>query len=388
MRKSMKLSKKQLKREKNKDSYEEISEKKTSKLGYIFLIMMTFFIIIVGEAAFSDLAKLPQEPSYPSYCIRDSVDNLELINSLSCPLKHNFNRLDKKFKLDKKIKKIQPQLQEIIRLNQNIEANEVQIEELEESVQALNREYNLSLQEKIANERVLIDKKQTKKQIVEAKARIKKLKNEIDLIRLERVSIISQITDSAEIIKSDYSRAKESYQDQEAWYKIKVFFLTLIFVLPFFVFSIYFYLKLKKRNSPYTIILTAITTAFSVLFFQVSIVFLYDILPRKWLGRIFKFFWELPFLHYIIYYCFVIFAIGIFGGIVYYIQSKVFSPLKVAVRRIKDRKCPKCSFPLDSNHTFCSNCGIKIYVKCENCGKQRVKYLPYCQECGIKTEDS
>ena len=69
--------------------------------------------------------------------------------------------------------------------------------------------------------------------------------------------------------------------------------------------------------------LTALTTSFSILFLQVIGGFLYDILPKEWLGRIFKFFLEVPFLRYVIYYGSVILVIGLFGGIVYYIQKKV-----------------------------------------------------------------
>jgi len=56
----------------SQNSYEEISEKKTSKLGYIFLIMMVVFVIGTGEKIFSDLKKIPERPTPPSYCILSS----------------------------------------------------------------------------------------------------------------------------------------------------------------------------------------------------------------------------------------------------------------------------------------------------------------------------
>jgi hypothetical protein len=37
------------------DDYEEISEKKTSKLGYILLILMVIFIVSISQGIFSDL---------------------------------------------------------------------------------------------------------------------------------------------------------------------------------------------------------------------------------------------------------------------------------------------------------------------------------------------
>jgi len=113
-------------------------------------------------------------------------------------------------------------------------------------------------------------------------------------------------------------------------------------------------------------------------------VFLYDVLPMKWFSRIFDLFLEIPFLRYVIYYGSVILVITLFGGIVYYIQKKVYSPVKVAIRRIKDKKCPGCSFALDSNHNFCPNCGLQLKEKCENCGNFKIRYLAHCHNCGKK----
>lgn len=368
----------------SQNSYEEVSEKKTSKLGYILLIIMVIFIIGVGETIFSDLKKIPEKPISPSYCILSSVSNLENLTYLNCPNYSGFSEIDKKFKLDAKFNSIKPQLQKISSLNKGIRSNEKEIRNLENDIQRLSKDYDLSLQEKMAGENVIMDKSGIKNQITNSRSQISSFKNKISSSEEQRNLIISQITSSVYSLKQSYNEAQDYYQTKKAWYKFKIFLLTLAFVLPFFAFSIYFYLRLKRKNSPYTIILTAVTTAFSILFLQVIGVFLYDILPKEWLGRIFKFFWELPFLRYVIYYGSVILVIGLFGGIVYYIQKKVFDPAKVAIRRLKDNKCPGCSFVLDSHHNFCPNCGLQLKEKCENCGNLKIRYLSHCPNCGKK----
>ncbi len=210
----------------------------------------------------------------------------------------------------------------------------------------------------MAGENAIMDKSKIRSQITSLRSQISNLKNKINSLEAQRSYIISKITISADPLKQSYNEARDYYQTKMAWYKFRVFLLTLVFVLPFFALSLFYYLRLKRKNSPYSIILTTTTVAFSILFFQVVIIFLYDILPKEWLGRIFRFFWELPFLRYVIYYGSVILVIGLFGGIVYYIQKKVFDPVKVAVRRLKDKKCPGCSFVLDSHHNFCPDCGL------------------------------
>jgi predicted RNA-binding Zn-ribbon protein involved in translation (DUF1610 family) len=368
----------------SQNSYEEISEKKTSKLGYILLIIMVIFVIIVGETIFSDLKRIPEKPISPSHCVLIPTTNLKDLTYLNCSNYWSSNEIDRKFELDAKFKRIEPQLQEISSLNKSIRSNEGEIRNLENNIQRLKKDYDLSLQEKMASEKAIMDKFEIKNQITNSRSQISSFRNKISSSEKLRNTIISQITSSVSSLKQIYDEAQNYYQTKKAWYGFKIFLLTLAFVLPFFALSVYFYLRLKRENSPYTIILAAITTAFSILFLQIIGVFLYDILPKEWFGRIFKFFWELPFLRYVIYYGSVIIVIGLFGGIVYYIQKKVFDPVKVAIRRLKDKKCPGCSFSLDSHHNFCPDCGLQLKEKCENCDNLKIRYLSHCPNCGKK----
>ncbi|KKR20020.1 MAG: hypothetical protein UT50_C0023G0002 [Candidatus Moranbacteria bacterium GW2011_GWA2_39_41] len=365
----------------DQNSYEEISEKRTSKLGYVLLIVMVAFVIGVGETIFSDLARIPEGPISPSACVMNPVRNPKNLTKYSI-CQNSFNDVDKKFGLDEKYNNILPQLQEIASLNASIESNNSEIRKAESDIQRLNREYNLTLQEKMAGEKSIANKENIKDNITNTKVTISSLQEETRSLESKKSLSISQISSAAQSIEQSHKEATDYFLNKVAWLKFKVFLLTLVFVLPFFAFSVFFYFKLKRKNSPYTIILTATTTAFAILFLQVVGVFLYDILPKEWLERIFKFFMEVPFLRYVIYYGSVIVVIVIFGGIVYYIQKKVFSSAKIAIRRLKDKKCPKCSFSLDSQHIFCPNCGLQLKEKCKHCGELKVKYLSHCPNCG------
>ncbi len=366
----------------SQNSYDEISEKKTSKLGYIFLIIMVIFVIGIGQTIFSDLRQIPERPISPSNCIISSVSNLENLREVRCPYRGDFNEVDKRFGLDRKFNNIKSELQNLSSLNQSINTNNRSISESEQRIDKLNKDYDLSLQEKIADEEAIMDKTAIKSEISNLRNQIITLERKITSLKNQRDSLISQLSSSVKSIEQSYEEALDHYLTVKAWYKFKVFLLTLIFVLPFFVFSLFFYLKLKKKDSPYTIILTALTTAFSILFLQVVLVFLYDILPKEWIERIFELFSNLPFLRYIIYYGSIILVIGLFGGIVYFIQKKVFDPTKVAIRRLKDEKCPGCSFTLDSDYNFCPNCGLQLKEKCQHCEKLKIRYLTHCPNCG------
>ena len=366
----------------NQNSYEEISEKKTTRLGYILLFIMAFFIIMVGETVFSDLGKIPKKPIPPSYCILDSVENLKNLTRPSCSKYGGFNETDNKFGLNKEFNDIKPQLKKIISLNKDIELKRRDINKLQRTIQQLNKDYALSLQEKMAGENAITNKQKKKNQIIDLRNQINALRDETKSLKRQRDLVISQTGGSITALKKNYNKAQDYYQTKRAWYKFKVFLLTLTFVLPFFLFSLYYYLKLKKKNSPYTIILTATVAAFSILFIQIVSAFLYEIIPKEWFLLIFSFFRKLLFLRYVLYYGSVIFVIIFFGGVVYYIQKKVFSPTNVAIRRLKNKKCPGCSFVLNSHHNFCPNCGLRLKEQCKNCGNLKIRYLSHCPNCG------
>ncbi len=364
-------------------SYEEITEKKTSKLGYLLLIMMVIFVISVGETIFSDLRRMVDRPLGPTLCVSLAVQTDSFMDA-DCPrYGAEWNEIDKEFELNAQYLVLKPKLIQIASLNERIQNNRRNIERSEYMIRERKEDYDLGLQEKMAGESApLINNDTTRQSITNASNEISALRNEITSLTREKTALVSTISEELKNLEASYDAAYEGYKTQMAWYRVKVFLLTLLFVLPFFVLSVWWYLRLKSKNSPYTIILTAATTAFSILFLQVVGVFLYEILPKTWLTRIFEFFLQLPFLRYILYYGSVILIIAIFGGIVYWIQKKVFDPVKVAVRRIKDKKCPGCSFLLDTHQDFCPNCGLQLKEKCAHCGKLKIRYLSHCPHCG------
>jgi len=373
----------------SKNSYEEISEKKTSKLGYILLTIMVCFVIGVGETIFTDLSEIPEEPYAPSYCLSNLIntDEVSNITYFDCPDYTGYEALDIEFELDSQLENARPRLEKLVNLNAQISDLKYEISNNEKEIKELSSDYDLSLQEKIANEESILEKDTIKADIVDTKELSSQNETELNNLIAERDQLAEELTPVIQEIKKTYENANDKYEALVAWYKFKVFLLTLIFILPFFAISTKYYLQHKRKNSPYTIIFTATTTAFSLLFLQVMGTFLYDILPKAWFAKIFKFLLDIPLLSYIIYYGSVLLIIGIFGGIVYYIQKRVYDPIKVAVRRLKDQKCPKCSFTLDSSHNFCPDCGLQLKEQCSHCKKLKIRYLAHCPHCGTNEKN-
>jgi len=360
--------------------YEEISEKNTSKLGYAMLILMVVLVITAGEAIFSDIKKAVERPIPPSLYILRNINTLETIKYVN--FGNRFNKIDKKFRLDTEYNSIKAKIREIATLNQKIYTNNSEREKAEISTEKLNEEYDLALNENITEGEKIFDKISIKSNISIQKVKVNRIKRIVNSLTKEKEYIYNSIKPQLEKLTKSHKDALDYYNNKMVWYHFKAFLLTLAIVVPFFALSFYIYLKLKKRDSSNTIIFSAVTVAFAILLSQVIIVLLYNVFPKVWITGIYKSIVTIPLLHYIIYYGSVAFIIMLFGGIVFYIQKKAFDPVMIAIRRLKNNKCPKCSFTLESHNNFCPKCGLKIREKCNNCGSLRIKYLFHCSNCG------
>jgi DNA repair exonuclease SbcCD ATPase subunit len=204
----------------SQNSYEEINEKKTSVLGYILLIIMVIFVIGVGETIFSDLKEIPKKPTRPSSCIQNSITDLENLTNLNCPSFTNtfltFNEIDRKFELDTKFNTIKSELQEIASLNETINSHERKIRNLENNIQELNKNYDLGLQEKMANEDPIMDTPGTQFQITNSRSQINTLESDISSSESKRITIISQISPSIKSLEQSYEEAFDHYLTNNA----------------------------------------------------------------------------------------------------------------------------------------------------------------------------
>ena len=381
----MSLFKKIFSRDSGK-GYEEVSEKRTTKLGYIMLFLMFCFLVGVGQTVFWDLRSVIDRPVSPAYCVRSlSVESLPSYNGCSSRYSDcncRFTEVDTLYGLDTQFAAIESTLKGISSFNSSISQQQRNISTYERNISKTEREYELSLQEKIAEEEVLYDRTDNQGTIIQLRSQISAANREISSLTAQRDRLVESITPQVRNIEVAYDQAYEKYQSQSAWYKFKVFGLMVLFTLPLFVFTTWRYLKAKRKDSPYTIIFTAAMSATGVLFLQVVLTFLYEILPMEWIERIFELFMTVPILRYIVYYGTVALILAIFGGIVYFIQKRVFNPLRVARRRLKDNQCPRCSYKIHHTENYCPSCSLQLKTTCNNCQNARSVHLEFCSVCG------
>lgn len=392
-----------------RSGHEEVSEKRTTKVGYLLLFLMGIFIVIIGQTIFEDIGRIPDRPEGLSLCSREfallldshwtdipitstdvyatGYDEMSDIYRVDDLMKQQcrFSRYEESSGVAGIVRNSYSDLGKYYGLQDPIDRIENELNTLRPERTLKQESYDTSLQERQAGiSKPLSDPRQTGDSLKADTATVMKLESERKSLLSERSAVLDTIRLTAGGFEPKRQKAKELYLSDYNWYRVKVFLLSLLFVLPFFLFSLKRYLAWKREDSPYTIIVGALLGAFSILLLQVVGMFLYEIIPRRIIELLIDFFTQFAFLRYVLYYGSVIVVIALFGGIVYYIQKNVFSREAVARRALKDRKCPICTFSIDLSMQYCPECGHGLQQECPSCHGLRFADLPVCHQCGAR----
>ncbi len=350
---------------------EQVSEVKTSKLGAILLTLMVIFIFSISQTFLSDISSIINFPIQPSHCI-EQLSNTKETNlqkdicreMRSYKMYYDnqdsdefvFNQTDKKYNLNSLYDKTISDLQPLFNLNTKIYAQEDILTEQRQS---------------------LADQDPTLEPI-----EIKNQKLVIQDLKTQRSLEYQKIKSNLDLLNSEYKAAEKKINFQEFFYLLGEFILHLIFILPFFVIGLKKYFQLKKQNSPFTVIATAVVAAASILLLQVVLGFLLDALPWNFLYRIWDWLENFQFLKYIFYYSVVLATIALFGGVVYYIQKSNYASDKVSKRRLSKNQCPRCETKIKDSYNNCRGCGLELQKTCPGCKHNTSKFFTFCSNCG------
>jgi hypothetical protein len=162
-------------------------------------------------------------------------------------------------------------------------------------------------------------------------------------------------------ISNARSLAQGEYDTAYQTYRLKVLAVRLAFVLPLLAVAIVTFLKAKRVKSKYTIHANAFM-AFA------SLLLLYMIIVNVW-----------KVIHVV--------GISILGAVacaisLAYLKRQFFSFERTSMSRLKENKCPWCTFPIRHDMSYCQNCGKKLADKCPECGEMRPILSHFCPNCG------
>ena len=198
--------------------YEEIQEKKTTKLGYILLIIMVIIGLWQGQGFISSLASNIPKPQDISYCgnylkgliasngnIKSNYSNYRnsyyggIDNLPNC----TYSEIENKYSLKNIVGEIMPLQSKVSVLQMELQNLDSQFYQVQNSINQQKQDYIIALQEKIAKEDgTVYDKSGVKSGLSQAElqsSNIKeqeiKIQSELDGINKSILEIVATIVD-------------------------------------------------------------------------------------------------------------------------------------------------------------------------------------------------
>ena len=215
--------------------------------------------------------------------------------------------------------------------------------------------------------RVILDKGETdeiqERKHEEARKRYEEAQVQLNEAQAVYDEIYGRLNQKKDEVPDARSLAQGEYNTAYQIYRWKVLAVRLAFVLPLLAVAIAMFLKAKKVKSKYTIHANAFM-AFA------SLLLMYMIIVNVW-----------QVLHVI--------GISILGAVacaitLAYIKKQYFSFERISMSRLKQNKCPWCTFPIRHDMSYCQNCGKKLAYKSQEWGEMMEILTHFCQNCGNK----
>jgi hypothetical protein len=372
----------------------EEKEQRTPIAGYFLLLIMFIAALFFGWRAIDDLKDVPQKPPQISHCARPFIsygwedywryggyhDYYLPYESYEDPY-DPFTPVAKKeqppcqFSSVENSFNIPPVFEKRKATDREFQEFQRKLNTVSRDLGKAERDYGLGLQETVAGEeRKLYPTPEIQQQIESLRAQKQEFEKSVAQARAKLIPLDEEL-------KVLYGEMMKEYRKAWRWYEFKVFLLEAIFVFPFFFLVLWGYRRLLAKNSPYSIIFTALVGVASVLVLRILIVWLWSLFLARVIETIWEFIQNFALLKSILFYGGMVLSIAIFGGAVYMLQKRIFDPRRVAIRRLREKQCPHCRTSLDMAGEYCPNCGRILKEKCPQCGQIRWSDFPFCPHC-------
>jgi hypothetical protein len=389
--------------------YEEIDAKKTSKLGYFFLVLMVLFGIWQGNNFLDALERLISPPELNSSCLatmehslpgytvpsvpntyrysyqslvpystyyeRDSVTSSERCffsareKSAGIPALYATLYVDFTEKAS-----IEEGLQQIRSQKYTVESNRNQ---------AVN-DYSVSLLESIAKKNQIMDMGGIRETVQSSDDLLRSIATIENNLSARLSEIDAKIKATLEPYRTVFMKLDSDFAFDVNVHEVKRFGIRLLFIVPMFLFVWRRYSSSKNNRSEYSLIWGGVVAIASILLAQVVLVFIYQILPHQLLQKIFAFLSNFAFFFVVLYWFGFILVPLFFGFLIYMIQKKYYNKKAIAMRAFKSNKCPRCTMSVAPHMVFCPTCGMTLKVRCTSCGGNTPNAGDFCELCGTK----
>ncbi len=374
---------------------EEIDAKRTSMLGYFFLILMVIFGVWQGNNFLSALQNSLTPPQLNSSCLSVLATYADdnsfgyssygyyggYDNGVQC----NFSEREIALGIKSTYEAVLPTITSIRGAEKNISDLNAQISNKKYNRTQTVSDYEVSLLESIANSNgTAFDRNALRSGVISQDDQIATLQTMLSKEESRKQTLVNSAKAMVQPHKSAIKQAEDDYSHEYTVYQLEQFLLSLLFVAPLFYFLWRRYHAAKEARSEYAIIWGGMLATVSLIFAQIILVFIYVILPHKILQIVFALLAKMKFVWAILYWLGFILVPLFFGYLIYLIQKKFYNKRAVMMRALKSGHCSRCSLKIDQTMNHCPVCGHALKTKCISCGQMSTSGGAYCDSCGVK----
>lgn len=274
----------------------------------------------------------------------------------------------------------------LIKLFSEKKIQEFSVNENNNLIENVVKDYDTNLLEKIAGQRV--ENSITSNNSLTSKQKINIYNqniqhHEYQISQLKKMILEnSSVKNIFDFINLNKVKVKEILDNEKFWYPLKSYGVQLLFLIPLFIIFWLIYIRVSRNGSSITTLIFshALVITFIPIFFGI-LEFIYSIIPHAFLSNFLKMLEDMN-LEVLIFPLMIL--AGILGAMftIYIVQKKMFNKEKTMIKRLSKEECPYCGVHISSQDLHCYNCGEIQYVKCSVCDKTTKKEGLHCTSCG------
>ena len=384
----------------------EEKERQTPLVGKILVVIMFVSGMYFGETSVGDIAGIPDQPVPLSYCssgyhFRDDLKksysrkydyynytnySSDSYDYYSDGSKCIFNVFEKESEIPEIFQTREPTKKELDQINKLLSDTDRLIYTTQEKTKTIEKQYGISLQERgIQVSNPIFSTGSAQQEILNQRRIESDFNSQKNNLLKQKSSTEDKLKILDEQLRKAYKPVFEKQNIATKQYEFKVFLLQFILIIPLFLISFFWYLRLHRQNSPYTIILIATTAVTSVLALQIILVWFWGLFLARIIEVLMIWIASFALLSGLIFYGGMILSFVVFGGALYWLQKKVYDPRRVALRRFRENQCPHCQASLNLADNYCPVCSQQLKKLCPKCQQLTFIDLLCCPHCGEKT---
>ncbi len=367
--------------------YEEIDAKRTSGLGYFFLVLMVIFGVWQGNNFLSALQNSISSPVPNSNCLSVlasyAANSKYVYSTYNLGSECRFSERETALSLHILYQNVEPKLTAYAEVITNIQKIESALNNARYSRETYINEYEASLLEDIAGSNYTVfDQSGIRNNIITQDEYISRLNQALVTENTEKGRLEQSLKSAIIPYQSTIEAAEDQYRHELIVHQFIQFLISLVFVAPLFMFVWKRYHASKNRRSEYAIIWGGLVATSGLLLAEILLMFIYEVLPRRMLEAIFDFLAQFEIIWTLLYWLGFILVPLFFGFLIYLIQKKFYNKQAVMMRALKNERCPGCSLKLHHDMNHCPVCGYKVKERCATCGAMTMRGGDFCASCG------